>query len=1263
MDVSNVDQASSHLLQTGFHQFPWTESGNHELSPGCGKWLSETLELRVPDGLLCKKDIRTTACTAWAIVLAQYTNETDALFGVLSHKKGGRRLMEAIAVDFENTTTVIALSEHIEKQLNNGVKSSTVHCHDGTNLRSYVGFDSDLGANHVDSSPPERSALILWVTFEGQLMSLRSEFDSKVVSQAESKLIMGHFSQAINHVFTCDTVATSINDLNLLTRDDHAKLEEWNSCTIEPVNDLLHSLFRKASQRYAHNSALIHCAQVITYQELDVASDHLACQIMKADSSLGGHVPICFEKSSNMVIAMLAVLKASKSFVPISPMWSKEHKDHVLSALQAKVILVSEAVHDDRLIDLIVPELVVRSVSMEANEMNHTTHVENQTDSSWPAYVIFTSGSTGTPKGVVIEHRNVCTAMIELGNKLGLQQETRMFQYSSFTFDVSVLEIFGTLLVGGCVCIPSETERLNNVPKAIEDMNVNTTIFVPSVLKILRPEQVPTVRKLVVGGEKLTRALVDTWAEKLQLINAYGPTETCVCSVMNLHVSRAAFGDNIGKAVACRVWVASPRNECRLAPVGAVGELWIEGPTVSRGYLNNEMATESSFRPTLPWSDRDSTERAYRTGDLVRYLPDGKLLFLGRKDHQVKLNGRRIDLEEVEGIISESPLITEAAVLLSHIDDLAILAGFLVSKGTSENCEDFCRRITASNHEFVALFDDLSERLPDYMIPEYLISVNSIPKMNSGKADHHRLLAFLKQIRLDQYHPGNGDKNLAEQSPKDSYELMKALWAKSLDVDPSSISVSDRFLHLGGNSIKAMKLVSAARDSGISLAVEKILGNCTIGELTSTADKHQVISKGVKTKFQGQSSSPKIYKPTWIQLVSLTAIKAFPEGNYTRTIIELSGSLDLLRLNQACQSLVQDNEILRTQYTLRNGAIEAIVLDKVEVPLLRFNSRSEALEYWESGPSSCFDRQLVDFSYVVLDEKCTHLAIGLQHAQYDAWTLPLLLGQLQRMYQSSPVSPGPPFSAYAATLPRETNSEAELFWKNQLSGVPMTLLSTKISESDEPDGHFQKTLKVPPSHFTFATTVYAAWALVLSRQANTQQVVFGGAVSGRNIKMEGILEVVGPCINMIPFTTKVSRCATYLEVLKTVRDSMVATVPYEAMPMPDIITRCTNWDPSAIFGSIVQHLDVSFDFTHLTGTESDVELDWKFLEAKKQVGCCRATDIYVFSTPSRKDYVDLQLKFNPSRISPSLAESLFEQLCEHILVASQHPEAKVLNFL
>ncbi|CAG8152933.1 unnamed protein product [Penicillium olsonii] len=1259
---TNPNQSTGCPSHASPSQYPWFEGGSQAAATKPAEWLTEYSNITLPNALLSEEDMRPLACAAWAIVLAQYTGRETASFGVIFPGIDNRSSTEACTVDCESKLTVGDLITRAKTQA-----KETHMCRDVESFRNHLLFtlrpaSEIIEMDRLPLSPPDRTALIFCIILEGNHVSLRSDFDPQAATQVEIRRLMSHFSQAFYHVISSEPQTVALGDLSLFTPEDNTQLQKWNPQAAEPINNFLHTLFQETATSAPEKLALLYCGKGTTYEELDVASTNLAFQILLVDDSLGGSVPICMEKSPEMVIAMIAILKANKAFVPIDPTSSKAHCDFILESLHSKVIVLSGSTDELGLFDSGVNKLVVSPSAVNTKPACQTTHLPAGIDPAQPAYILFTSGSTGIPKGVIVEHRNVCTSMKELGRQFGINTETRMLQYASFTFDPSMLEIFATLLNGGSVCIPTEAERLNNIPKSIKEMEVNTLVAVPSVLKLLSPEEIPTVKTLVVGGEKLTQSLIEIWAEKTHLINAYGPTETCVCSLANLRVSNGRFGDHIGTSIASRAWVVSPSNERHLMPIGAIGELWIEGPTVARGYLNDSVATEASFVSSMPWTDSDVITRAFRTGDLVRYLPDGELIFLGRKDNQVKINGRRIELEEIEVYICRSSLVARASVQLRNIGYSVVLAAFLVPQDATTSDDDVCKLLHDSEYDLNPLLDDLRDQLPSYMVPEYLIPVSCIPRMPSGKVDQHTLTSILEQVRFDQHRLLDVGRNEENQELSESHNTMRDLWAKVLDIPHTSIQASDRFLHLGGNSIKAMKLVSEARVNGLSLTVAQLLKNCTIDELDHSREVEPVTEKAARPSSELQSLSPQSYTPTWIQMVSVTTVAGFPEGNYIHVVVDLRGRLDLVRLREACQSLVQKNEILRTQFRHKNGTVEAIVQDGSQVPFLHFTSHSEALEHWESFPSNCFDRQLATFSYVAMDDDSTHFAMGIQHSQYDAWSITLLLRQLQSIYHGHEVCPGPPFSVFAATVPQATNPEAERFWKEQLANLPMTLLSDSSAEGDEPDRKFQKSLRMSPSGFTFATVIFSAWALVLSKHAKTRRVVFGGAVSGRNIDMEGILDVVGPCINMLPFPIDVTKCDTYLEVLQSVQNVMIATVPYESMPMPDIITRCADWSPTAVFGSIIQHLDIAFDIPAVSQAQSDKDsgrLEWNYLEMKKCYGRCRATDIYVISTVSREGFADVQFKFNPSRISPDLANVLFGDLCGNIEAALQSPEQKI----
>ena len=327
-----------------------------------------------------------------------------------------------------------------------------------------------------------------------------------------------------------------------------------------------------------------------------------------------------------------------------------------------------------------------------------------------------------------MEHRAIVTTARATGDAYGLGPESRVLQFAAYTFDNSLAEIFITLMRGGCVCVPSETERFNNLADAINRLDVNFMDITPTVASLLHPSEVPKVKGLSLGGEALTRENIDIWGKALTLHCCYGPSECSINSVWNGDLLRSSEATNIGKSIGSVSWVVNPSNYNHLVPIGVPGELLIEGPILARGYLNDPEKTSKAFIMNPTWA-AGKRRRFYMTGDLVRQNSDGSLTYLGRKDTQVKLNGQRIELGEIEHHIKIGlPSDAQSAVELIKLGSAKALAVFICLQSDVTNPEDSfllsmtdIMRSTATDIE-----EALISTLPIYMVPTVYIPVRTI---------------------------------------------------------------------------------------------------------------------------------------------------------------------------------------------------------------------------------------------------------------------------------------------------------------------------------------------------------------------------------------------------------------------------------------------------------------------------------------------------------------------------------------------------------
>lgn len=434
----------------------------------------------------------------------------------------------------------------------------------------------------------------------------------------------------------------------------------------------------------------------------------------------------------------------------------------------------------------------------------------------------------------------------------------RFLQFASYTFDASLVEILTTLMLGGTVCVPRDEDRTNgNIASVMEEMQVTMALLTPSFAKVLKPDDVPHLKTLILGGEAMSQHHVATWADRVQLVNAYGPSECAVVAATNPHMTRSSNPANLGKGIG-RVWIVDPQNHHRLTPIGTVGELLIEGPTLSTGYLGNEAKTREVFIENPKWAIGDAfsypdtpperPRRMYKTGDLVRVCDDvsGEMVYAGRKDaSQAKLNGQRLELDEVAHHLGCDDSVRHAVVVIPKAGPCAKRLVAVVSLR-----DDVATPTTGLKFELVTsrqaltaveqIQERLREKLPPYMVPSSWLVLATIPLLPSGKLDRGSVSAFVEgmsdedfaRVAEAQSHASERDSAVSShQQDVDVHELLRTIWSQVLNISPQKVTLKISFLHLGGDSITAMQVMARCRSQGLSVTVQDIIGSKSLHDL------------------------------------------------------------------------------------------------------------------------------------------------------------------------------------------------------------------------------------------------------------------------------------------------------------------------------------------------------------------------------------------------------------------------------------------------
>jgi len=589
-----------------------------------------------------------------------------------------------------------------------------------------------------------------------------------------------------------------VRDLPLLSSEErHQLLREWNDVgKIEQEPLCLHELFERQAALTPGRTALVCGTERTTYRELNDRADQLAARLRALGIGPERLVAVRMERTPEMAAALLGILKAGGAYVPLDPDYPQERQDYILEDSNASVLLTGE-------------ELILLEERSPAQEDESSFSAVTP---AHRAYVIYTSGSTGRPKGVEIEHRSAFV-MVEWARRIFEEEELQgVLASTSLCFDLSVFELFVPLASGGTVILAPNALHLPDLPAAGEVTLLNT---VPSAVKeLLRQNALPrSVRVVNLAGEplpyELVRQLYALGVEKVY--NLYGPSEDTTYSTFALMERDARPPVPIGRPIAGTQAYVLDKDGCPL-PAGVPGELHLAGDGLARGYLNRPELTAERFVPN-PFAEEPDA-RMYRTGDLVRYREDGTLDYLGRLDHQVKIRGFRIELGEIENALLGHPLVREA-IVMARPDGAGEqqLAAYVATDAEEGSVVP-------------ALRSHLQERVPEYMIPSAFLTFTAFPLTPNGKIDRQALLEIQPQLRRT--------GGYVAPRTRAEWEMVR-IWEDVLGVGP--ISVEDAFFLIGGESLRAVRVMSLIRQAfGVQLPLAALFRTPTVAGLCRQLD-------------------------------------------------------------------------------------------------------------------------------------------------------------------------------------------------------------------------------------------------------------------------------------------------------------------------------------------------------------------------------------------------------------------------------------------
>ncbi len=846
--------------------------------------------------------------------------------------------------------------------------------------QNYKKSELEIPEIEVESYKREHATAKFDINFLGSEVDdqihLTFEYSTALFKQETIERFITYFEKIVSAVII-DT-DTKIYDIDILRdsqEQDHL-LQDLDFGEVNyPKDKTLIDLFSAQVKRTPHHIALKYEDRTMNYVQLDKESTQLAFLLRSKGVEANSVVGLMTDRSIEFIIGLLAILKSGGAYLPIDFDYPRERKKYLLENSGTKLLLTKKEFEEDLAYDL--ETIFIDEVQEDSDQVPEIDSINEPSDL---CYVIYTSGTTGNPKGVMVEHRNIVRLFFNDEVPFTFQSDDVWTMFHSHSFDFSVWEIFGALLFGGkLIIIPKmvarDTQAYHHILKQekVSILNQTPSAFYNLIqAELSGPETELSLRHVIFGGEALVPGRLKDWRLRypdVKLVNMYGITEVAV-HVTYKEITEKEIENNIsdiGKPLPTLSAFVFDKH-MNPVPYGVIGELYVGGAGVTRGYLGKEQLTKEKFIQ----SPHDSDRRLYRTGDLARVLSSGDLEYLGRADHQVQLRGFRIELGEIENQLNLYPTVKEAVVIMKENQDHTFLTAYYVSEKTTDI-------------ETIRGF--LSGKLPDYMIPSYYVHLEEVPLTVNGKLDKAALPD--PEIKIQ-------DQYVAPQTKEE--KLLAEVWASVLGID--HIGTTDNFFSVGGDSIKSIQICSRIRGEGYELSVHSIFVHQNIKQLATIlkpldviSDQSTIIGKAALTPIQSWFfEGPVKAKHHYNQAVMLSFEEEVSIENIREIFWKLQEHHDALRMvfRSEDEILIQENlstdlPVSVEEYDLKDQGTQ------IEASLLEISNQIQSGINLEQGP-------LMKVGLFHL-EKGSRLLIVIHHLVVDGISWRILFEDIELLYQ------------------------------------------------------------------------------------------------------------------------------------------------------------------------------------------------------------------------------------------------------------------------
>ncbi|QSW88372.1 amino acid adenylation domain-containing protein [Flavobacterium endoglycinae] len=983
----------------------------------------------------------------------------------------------------------------------------------------------------------------------GEYLSFMVNFNKDVYESEMIVRFMQHFKQLLAAVVKNPNVL--INDLNYLTDEEKFDLVygfNQTEMAFAKENTLV-SLFKEQAQKTPDTTALVFEDISISYKELDQLSDRLASKLVKEYNIItGDYVGIQLNRSEWSIISILGVLKAGGVYVPVDAQLPEDRKAFIFEDADFK-LLITETLF---LFDLNFYDGTVFSIDVEFDSTEEIEYQQPQLSPQDTAYVIYTSGSTGNPKGVIIEHAGIVNTILSQIDIFGLKDCSNSLQFASFSFDASISEIFIALLSGCTLYVMNDETRLDVklFEKYIVNHKIDIATLTPAYFKLVNIESLKDLKFLITAGESAVYDKVQEYLKFGTFYNAYGPTETSICATI-LKVEKGSQLKSpvisIGKPIAnTAVYIL----DASLTPslIGVTGEIYIGGAGLAKGYLNRPDLTADKFIPN-PFKEG---ELMYRSGDLGKWLSDGTVEFVERIDDQVKIRGHRVELGEIENHINAVNGVKHSVVAVKEKDGEKSLVAYYVTDSVLDK-----KNIQSS----------LVKVLPDYMLPAYYVELKSIPLNINGKVDKKAL----PDVR-------DADLIKTEYVPAESTEekVLVSVWEEILKCN--NIGIKDNFYSLGGDSIKAISIISRLKQKGYLLKIEYILKNPVIEDLAKFINQNQ----NENTAFENEPDIVKEEKKWTVgDAVELSPNqKRFYKMKYSAVTINFNVPYkDVSQFENEFRKFLSHFPNLTVRYEEINGTIfqRYITAEETKIKVLANETTlteeqeiyKKAQQFLLEQPFNLTSGELIRVFVVpspVRNE--TLAAVAIHHSLADAYTTDTILKEAVSFFQKggSIEEYHHPFEFITQQqeyLNTEESLQKRASWTNYLQ---KQVLVDHISNTAEKEDYVDQELIISGKDFKkvqelstelnlpLSALFNAFFLMILNKAGNENKKLYQVFINNREQKFKGLetAKILGVIDNVLIrnyFDSDFNLSTEFItnNYLQYLNDRIEETIPYETI--------------------------------------------------------------------------------------------------------------------